>query len=517
MEDRPKVIVIGLDGATWDLIKPWADEGKLPTFKYLMENGAWGVLESTIPPMSPPAWATIVTGVKPDKHGVYDFYYIENGQLRVVSSKNIESPKIWEILDEFGHRQIIMNVPLTFPPDKVNGVFISGMPTPSLESNFTYPPELKHELLSKNYEIETDPEEGVSKVRWEMLKGDIRSVKSIVEKYNQEINNKMKILIELIKRVNPSFTFIVLTSLDRLQHYIIDYPEEILKNYVEIDNFIGSIMSLNYFDYIILISDHGFSNVKKIFYTNSFLLDKKMIKLSNRLSILRLLMMFYSIKLMKKLSKIGSPVSFLLKFKDLKNGFAYNIDTSKCYMYSHTSSGIIINADNSEEREFIKRKLISELNSLRDENGEQFLEAIPREDVYNGKYSSSIPDIILKFKKGYTTSEFLIPPFAIRKKKYLLSPAEAPAFKTGDHTPDGIVLIYGKNIKKTTIKARVEDIFPTILYLFGISIPTHIDGKVILDAFSDNFIKINKPKYSDIYTIFGIRRAIQKVKDKLKS
>lgn len=275
MESRPKVIVIGLDGATWDLIKPWADEGKLPTFKYLMENGAWGVLESTIPSMSPPAWATIVTGVKPDKHGVYDFYYIENGRLRVVSSKNIKSPKIWEILDEFGHRQIIMNVPLTFPPDKVNGVFISGMPTPSLESDFTYPPELKRELLSKNYEVETDPEEGVSIVRWNVLRKDIKGIRAIVEKYNQEINNKMDILIELIERVEPSFVFIVLTSLDRLQHYIIDYPEEILKNYMEIDKFIRSILSLNYFDYIIVISDHGFSSVKKIFYTNSFLLDKK--------------------------------------------------------------------------------------------------------------------------------------------------------------------------------------------------------------------------------------------------
>jgi len=94
MESRPKVIVIGLDGATWDLIKPWADEGKLPTFKYLMENGAWGILESTIPPLSPSAWVSIYTGCKPSKHGIFGFVKRKEDSYfyRPISSKDVKNP-----------------------------------------------------------------------------------------------------------------------------------------------------------------------------------------------------------------------------------------------------------------------------------------------------------------------------------------------------------------------------------------------------------------------------------------
>ena len=65
--------MIGIDGATWERITPWAEEGKLPTFKLMIENGAWGKLKSTIPPISPAAWTSIYTGLKPTKHSIWSF------------------------------------------------------------------------------------------------------------------------------------------------------------------------------------------------------------------------------------------------------------------------------------------------------------------------------------------------------------------------------------------------------------------------------------------------------------
>jgi len=514
MRNETKVIVIGLDGATWDLIKPWVDEGKLPTFKYLMERGAWGVLESTIPPMSPPAWATIVTGVKPDKHGIWDFYYFENGKLRIINSKNIKSPKIWEILDKYGYKQIIMNVPLTFPVDKINGIFISGMLTPSLESNFVHPLEIKTELLNKNYEIETDPEEGVSKVRWKILEGNSKSIEEIVNKYNKEVENKVKILIEFIRKITPNFVFIVLTSPDRLQHYIINNKGQILKNYVKIDELLKSILSMNYFDQLFIISDHGFSEIKKIFYVNSFLLKDNLIFL-NKKAILSQTVIMLLIKLLKKIPKIGLCISKIVS-RSKKIGvskISFDVKKSKCYMYSHTSSGIIVNSS-GKEKEAIKERLILKLNNLRDEKN-KVLEAIPKERIYTGKYLNKIPDIILKFEKGYTPSEFLVPPLIIKNQNFLLSPNKAPAFKTGDHTSDGILLIYGKNVDNSKIKAKVEDILPTILYLFDIPIPSYLDGKIILSAFTSQFINIHKPKYSHDFKMIQIQK-IKKIKDKLK-
>ncbi|RLE47527.1 MAG: hypothetical protein DRJ18_03130 [Candidatus Methanomethylicota archaeon] len=72
-----RVIVIGLDGATWKLIKPWAEEGKLQTLKRLMEEGAYGELKSTIPPITAAAWASLLTGKNPGKTGIYDFLYLK--------------------------------------------------------------------------------------------------------------------------------------------------------------------------------------------------------------------------------------------------------------------------------------------------------------------------------------------------------------------------------------------------------------------------------------------------------
>ena len=91
-EDKPRVIVIGLDGATWDLIKPWAKGGELPAFRRLMDEGAWGILESTIPPLSPSAWVSIYTGCKPSKHGIFGFLKRKENSYfyRPISSKDIK-------------------------------------------------------------------------------------------------------------------------------------------------------------------------------------------------------------------------------------------------------------------------------------------------------------------------------------------------------------------------------------------------------------------------------------------
>jgi predicted AlkP superfamily phosphohydrolase/phosphomutase len=78
MKENPRVIVIGLDGATWDLINPWAEEGKLPTFSKLMKEGTWGILESLELPISSAAWTTLTTGVNPGKHGIFDFSIRKN-------------------------------------------------------------------------------------------------------------------------------------------------------------------------------------------------------------------------------------------------------------------------------------------------------------------------------------------------------------------------------------------------------------------------------------------------------
>ena len=152
--NRPKVIVIGLDGATWDLIKPWAENGELPTFKKLMANGSWGILESVIPPVTPPAWVSLATGKNPAKHGIIDFIDLNdanNKSKRIINSNDINSKTIFDILSNSGIKCLIQNYPLTYPVKKINGIMISDWL--SGKDNYVYPPELKKYLDSKKYEF----------------------------------------------------------------------------------------------------------------------------------------------------------------------------------------------------------------------------------------------------------------------------------------------------------------------------------------------------------------------------
>ena len=105
-----KTVMIGIDGATLDLMEKWMDNGKLPNFQKIQKNGAWGKLKSTIPPFSAPAWTSIVTGSNPGKHGVYGFESTSTLEPHLISSRYRKIPAIWNYLTDIGIKSIIVNL-----------------------------------------------------------------------------------------------------------------------------------------------------------------------------------------------------------------------------------------------------------------------------------------------------------------------------------------------------------------------------------------------------------------------
>ncbi len=151
-----KVFVLALDGATFDLIRPWAEQGKLPLFSKLMAESAWGELNSTITPITPVAWLTFMTGKNPGKHGVFNFFRPIRSDYAAVTpasaTVNTEST-LWELLSQRGRNVAILNVPMTYPPKPVNGSLFAGVPMPTGEMQFSYPPELHEELMSHGWDL----------------------------------------------------------------------------------------------------------------------------------------------------------------------------------------------------------------------------------------------------------------------------------------------------------------------------------------------------------------------------
>jgi predicted AlkP superfamily phosphohydrolase/phosphomutase len=146
-----RMLIIGLDGATFDILNPMMAAGRMPNLSNLIKTGTAGILESTKPPITPAAWTTFMTGKGPGRHGIVDFekYDVRTHKLSFNSTYEIREKTLWEILSEKGFRVGSINLPMTYPPRKVNGFMISGFETPNTDTEFTYPPELKHEILRR--------------------------------------------------------------------------------------------------------------------------------------------------------------------------------------------------------------------------------------------------------------------------------------------------------------------------------------------------------------------------------
>src|SRR5262245_3903782 len=145
------LLVIGLDGASLDLIRPWAAAGRLPVLAGLMARGAWGRLRSTIPAATFPAWTSLVTGVNPGRHGVLDFTARIPGTYRVrfVNGSHRQVPALWTYFGDAGRRVVVLTVPATYPPEPVAGVMVSGFDTPlttTIDGSFVHPRTLYPEI-----------------------------------------------------------------------------------------------------------------------------------------------------------------------------------------------------------------------------------------------------------------------------------------------------------------------------------------------------------------------------------
>ncbi|MFX0209901.1 MAG: alkaline phosphatase family protein [Candidatus Hodarchaeota archaeon] len=161
-----KTIVIGLDGVPFDLINKFIKSQDLMFFKKIIKMGTFGELKTEAGTYSElggliklrainsvSAWVSFATGKQPKKHGLHSFHD-DKGNL--ISSEDIKEFTIWDILSNYGYKCGIVNIPVTYPPKKINGFMISGILTPNTNVSFTYPKNLIKEM--PNYEIHFYPE-----------------------------------------------------------------------------------------------------------------------------------------------------------------------------------------------------------------------------------------------------------------------------------------------------------------------------------------------------------------------
>jgi len=514
---KRKVAVFGLDGITFDLLQPWLDEGRLPNLARLIAQGASGRLKSTIPPVSASAWASFSTGTNPGQHGMIDFTYPLPGDYKVTvtNSHTRTAPALWEIVSQVGGRAGVISMPMTYPPEPLNGFMVCSFLTPSPESSYTYPEALKEELMAAVGPFPlhmsekgrgTDPRQFVRAVR-QMEIDRARTVRHLLENEAWDL-----------------FIYVFETT-DNLQHevwHLLDetHPRydaemaakvlpEVLDYYQTVDRLLGEMLALVPEDaLVVVLSDHGFGPFHKFFHINNWLAQQGWLKFRRApLSLLKRLTFNLGLTPVNALKwVIRLRLSGLRK--NVKRGRGRgmlrrvflsfdDVDWSRTRAFSVGNFGqVYLNVKGErpqgvippEEYEAMRDRIAEAALALRDPaDGAQVVQKVyRREEIFHGPSTPRLPDLVLHTNRARYVS-FGHADFGSNQ---VLEPSSG---QTGHHHLVGLTALRGPGVRPASRLegASILDLAPTILHYMGLPVPDYMDGRVLLEAFAESFNQAN--------------------------
>lgn len=532
-KDR-KVIVIAVDGGTFDLLGPLLNEGKMPNFKKIIEGGASGKLRSIYPPLTPPAFASFATGKNPGKTGIYNFLNIDpqTTRFRPVNSKMRRGPAIWDLVGNAGGKVVVMNIPVTYPPpNDVKGILITDFLTPFGQTDYGSPLEELNELEQKfgKYPIHLKYA-GMTLV----LKLDENIFSDFMNGCFLELDYKFQVLSYLRQKHSPNLVAMHLYANDQISHHlwqVLDkthplhnekdetrYKGRIVEYYSALDNKLGQLVSsIDDKTLLIVMSDHGFGPAHKNLCVDTWLLNQGFI-------VLKKTPMTY---VKKFLWNAGMTQEFLYshfrkmiyrRFKNLTEGqqrreelsvatrkriflSLNDVDWSKSQAFPGFLYDLYVNSKTKLAKgsvEFqdyanVRDKIVHGLQELKDPDTRKEIgaEILTLEEAFKGNDLSIAPDLIyLPIESNYSPVSRLFMSRKVTTTAWL---------QPGNHRMDGILSTYGKGVAvgKTCTNSNLIDLAPTILYFLGVPIPKDMDGKVLVQPFEESFLLENQPEFFD--------------------
>jgi predicted AlkP superfamily phosphohydrolase/phosphomutase len=443
-----RVIVIGFDGLEPTMVRKWVDQGKLPTFARLIDEGIFGDLITVLPPSSAPAWTSATTGVNPGKHGIYGFLKTTESDVNAPPIFNTSLDRgfvpVWEVLGDYGRKSCVINIPLSSPADSLNGIMIAGFPHASDDKrSYYWPDSLEKDLGDYSFDA----------FRVTCAKGH---EERFLENMQRIASRRLNLGLQLFEAGGWDLYWLVFTFTDRYQHYMWKYMDknhpmydpisgpiyggEIQAAYVRADNYLAEFMNrMQEGDLLIVMSDHGFGQLYYTINSRNFLQ-----------------------RTLGTTDDVACSDFFGAKFK------------------------IDVSGPSAEERYLsIRNRLIEGLRTLEDPvNGGRVVDSIyVKQDIYTGPYVSSAPDIVGLEKPGYLF-------FSLQKTPDLRlmdrGPAPDKAF-SGFHRRRGSLGLYGDRVAGgQSVDARIIDVTPIILSYLGVPAPSEMDGRVPAGIFKED-------------------------------
>jgi predicted AlkP superfamily phosphohydrolase/phosphomutase len=530
-----KIVVAGLDGVSIELIRDWAKAGKLPTLARLLNNGASGTLRSTIHPYTAQAWTTMVTGVNAGRHRLFDFWERQLGaySFRLTNASDRAAPALWTVLGQSGHRVLVVNVPMTYPPEPVNGVLVSGRDTPGLGSSFTHPPQVKEELraLSDPYVIVPDD--------WRWVRQE--KPKRARDELLREIDIRFETVQHLTQTRDWDFCMFVVGATDGASHFFwhlhdpaspTHNPElyaglgdVLLEVYQHVDRRLGELLATLGDDVsLAIVSDHGSGGRQpRAIHLNLWLAERGWLTFQksghteDRLgrltagAIARMKEFAYSLLPYQQLNRLRRMWPDRWRRRLDSYALFADLDWAHTRAFSEERRGNIwINLHGrdpqgivapSAEYEGLRDEIITALEGETDpEAGTRIVHKVwRREELFDGPYLEHIPDLLVEVESPaqFTlhTAPHSGPPF-----RPLTNQERAALTVTGDHRMDGTIILQGPVIRAgaTIGRANMEDIFPTLMYMANEPIPAYVEGHVLEEAFLPEQL-IKHPPHSKVW------------------
>jgi predicted AlkP superfamily phosphohydrolase/phosphomutase len=515
-DQRPRVCIIGLDGATFRVLEKWADSGDMPHLASLLDRGHSRLLRSTIPPVTGPAWTSMTTGVGPGNHGVFDFirWHADRPGGRIINADDVTVPRLWDIAGRHGLTAGLLYIPVTWPARAVNGYMVSGMLTPHPCREMAWPPTLFDEVTAAGL----DPFEHRLPHR-----RDASCVREIATSHGRMCD----VAAWLLGRQVPDVFMCVLRETDRIQHRVWPYcdrdPEARQSDVTAavrdfwrlVDETVARLMGFfgpetTFF----IVSDHGFGPIRESFSVNQFLIEAGFLAAEEE-RVRRARRVHYGLLLVRRLlSRTGllePAIRVLSRLKGAEHTgtlthdafapYARLVDWSRtrACAKSRSDGGIYINVKGREpfgvvepgdEYEGVREELIAAFRQLRHPvTGEPLATGVWRkEEIHSGPYLTHAPDLYTAFDNHLMGRRVSL------GGDSLVSPTRA----AGMHAQDGMFVAVGPGIAAgRTELAQITDVAPTVLHALGLPVPRYMEGRVLTDMYDPAFAAAHPIAWSD--------------------
>lgn len=508
------LLILGLDGATLDLVEPWIAEGRLPHLAQLRRAGAWGRLASTVPAATFPSWTTFMTGVNPGRHGVLDFTRRERGEYRVrfVNATYRKAPTIWRLLSDAGRRVSVLGLPGTYPPEPVNGCMVSGFDTPvttRADASFVHPPAFADEVAAAGGFPFADFQEFHIGPGWHA---------EACRRLCDGIARKVALAGRLLARERWDCLMLLFGESDTAAHHFwaLHDPrsprhdaaqaaalgDPLRTVYMALDDAVGQLTAMAPAATVLVVSDHGFGGAGTTgVRLNRWLAEQGMLRFLPRAGGARWAGRLRAAAV-RAIPEAWQARCFRLAggalASRLESGVRFGgIDWAHTHAFSEELNyfpSIWLNVQGRDRcgtvpvREYDERceEVRAALLAWRDpRTGDPVVAKVWRRDeLYTGDGVATAPDLVLELATPGGYSYVGVPSLGGD------GPAVAPldpaalggklAGMSGSHRPDGLFLLCGAPVQPGRVDgAGIADLAPTVLALCGVAAPADWDGRAL--------------------------------------